>query len=47
MLSRIINNNIHYLKVEFKLILGISIMLDMTLDEFYGELKKTDIDEFY
>ena len=47
MLSRIINNNIHYLKVEFKLILGISMMLDMTLDEFYEESKKTDIDECF
>ncbi len=46
-LSYVVNNDIHYSKVEFRLILGIATMLDMTLDEFYGELKKTDIDEFY
>lgn len=42
MLSRIVNNDIHYSKVEFRLILGLSVMIGMTLDEFYEELKKLD-----
>lgn len=44
MLSRIVNNDIHYSKVEFRLILGLSVMIGMTLDEFYEELKKIDVD---
>lgn len=42
MLSRIVNNDIHYSKVEFRLILRLSVMIGMTLDEFYEELKKLD-----